>query len=402
MLHFGAGAAGRLGERRQLQIGPEATVSLVLDDVQRRTTNAEGLLGARWRFLEFLRAGVGAGPGFTSGVGTPDFRAVVSLEYVPPLEQDRDRDGIADDQDACPQQPGQASADPARHGCPPPSDRDADGIWDELDACPDQPGVKSEQPAKHGCPDRDGDGVLDGSDACPDEVGVPSDEPSQNGCPADADRDGILDSKDACPTEPGVPSDDPKRNGCPADADGDGVLDQVDACPQVAGVKSGNPACNGCPDVDGDGITDAKDACPQEQGRPNQDPARHGCPAVKVTTGQIVILQRVQFDTNQATIKPVSAPLLDEIADVMRDHTEILRVEVQGHTDDRGGWQHNLRLSKERAEAVMAALVARGVDPGRLTAKGHGPREPVATNATAEGREQNRRVEFKITERKEK
>jgi len=77
-----------------------------------------------------------------------------------------------------------------------------------------------------------------------------------------------------------------------------------------------------------------------------------------------------------------------------------LRVEVQGHTDNRGGRQLNVRLSKQRAEAVLAALVTRGIDAGRLTAQGYGPREPIATNATDEGREQNRRVEIKITERK--
>ena len=111
-------------------------------------------------------------------------------------------------------------------------------------------------------------------------------------------------------------------------------------------------------------------------------------------------LEIVQFDTNKATIKPVSGPLLDEIAEVMQAHPEILQVEVQGHTDNRGGWQLNLRLSKQRAEAVLEALVTRGIETGRLTAKGFGPREPIATNATDEGREQNRRVEFKITERK--
>jgi len=176
----------------------------------------------------------------------------ISIEASEPL--DRDRDGLRDAEDACPDEPGQPSA----NGCP---DRDLDGIADNADACPDQPGP----PEHNGCPnpqsdDRDGDGVLDAVDACPDASG-----PAQtNGCP-DRDGDGVADAADACPDERGSPG----AGGCP-DQDGDAVPDATDQCP----YDPGPPELGGCPDRDGDGLRDREDACPDAAGQPE----RLGCP----------------------------------------------------------------------------------------------------------------------------
>lgn len=116
-------------------------------------------------------------------------------------------------------------------------DRDKDGILDKDDACPDEPGIPSDDPQFNGCPDTDGDGVFDKVDACPDVAG-----PAENqGCPwPDTDGDGVLDKDDACPTVAGPV----ENNGCPwPDTDGDGILDKDDACPTVPGL----PEYNGCP-----------------------------------------------------------------------------------------------------------------------------------------------------------
>src|SRR5690606_26599862 len=79
-------------------------------------------------------------------------------------------------------------------------DRDGDGIEDDVDACPDEPGVPSDDPECHGCPDNDGDGICNNKDACPDEAGLPASELNDNGCPiVDRDGDGILDDEDDCP-----------------------------------------------------------------------------------------------------------------------------------------------------------------------------------------------------------
>ena len=113
------------------------------------------------------------------------------------------------------------------------NDRDKDGIKDKDDACPDVFGLAQFQ----GCPDTDGDGIADKDDNCPEVAGPVE----NNGCPwPDTDGDGVLDKDDACPNVAG-----PVENkGCPwPDTDGDGVLDKDDACPNVAGLKE----LNGCP-----------------------------------------------------------------------------------------------------------------------------------------------------------
>jgi OmpA-OmpF porin, OOP family len=101
----------------------------------------------------------------------------------------------------------------------------------------------------------------------------------------------------------------------------------------------------------------------------------------------------INFDTGKSTIKPDSAKTLDDAAGALKLNTA-LRIEVGGHTDNVGTPESNLKLSQERAQAVMAALAQRGIDAGRMTAKGYGQTVPVADNRTEEGRGKNRRVEL--------
>ena len=115
-----------------------------------------------------------------------------------------------------------------------------------------------------------------------------------------------------------------------------------------------------------------------------------------------MLFRSVQFDTGRSTIKKVSDPLLDSVAEVLKEHPEILKLEVQGHTDSQGAKALNQKLSKDRAESVKKALEKRGIDAARLTAKGYGPDKPVGDNKTAEGRQQNRRVQFVVLEKRAK
>lgn len=255
-------------------------------------------------------------------------------------------------------------------------------------------------------PDRDTDGIVDAIDACPDVPGYAHPDPAKNGCPPpkDADQDGIVDEVDACPQVAGVAHPDPAKNGCPPpkDTDGDTVTDDVDACVDIPGLRTIDPATNGCPgDTDGDGFRDDKDGCPTEKGVANEDPKKNGCPAVQVTKAEIIINQQVQFDFDLATIKEVSFPLLDDVAKTLKEHPELLKVEVQGHTDNQGKPEHNRTLSQNRAQAVRKALVKRGVDFLRLEAKGYGQDVPIADNESEEGRKKNRRVQFKILQQKD-
>lgn len=101
----------------------------------------------------------------------------------------------------------------------------------------------------------------------------------------------------------------------------------------------------------------------------------------------------VNFDTGKATIQPASAKTLDAAAAALKASGDV-RIEVAGHTDNVGTPAANLKLSQQRAEAVMAALVERGIPAGRLTAKGYGQTTPVADNRSEDGRARNRRVEL--------
>ena len=207
--------------------------------------------------------------------------------------------------------------------------------------------------------DRDGDGFVDAEDACVDEAGVAPD-----GCPIrDADGDGFLDSEDACVDEAGVAPD-----GCPIrDTDGDGFMDPEDACVDEAGVEP-----DGCPirDTDGDGILDDVDACKDEPETNNGFEDGDGCPdevpeAVKAFTGAI---EGIYFETAKAIIRPRSQSTLERAAKVLADYPDV-RVEISGHTDDRGNPKAR---SQARADAVKSYLVSKGVSPTRIEAKGWG------------------------------
>jgi outer membrane protein OmpA-like peptidoglycan-associated protein len=117
---------------------------------------------------------------------------------------------------------------------------------------------------------------------------------------------------------------------------------------------------------------------------------------IKLESDQIVILEKVQFDTGRASIKKESFGLLDEVAATILAHPEIGRVEVAGHTDNQGSDTSNLRLSQDRAASVRQYLLGKGVAEGVLIAKGYGEAVPIDTNRTEPGRERNRRVEFKL------
>lgn len=116
---------------------------------------------------------------------------------------------------------------------------------------------------------------------------------------------------------------------------------------------------------------------------------------IRITQEKIEILQKIHFRSGRATIIPISFPVLDEIAQVLRDNPEV-RVRVEGHTDNQGGLNYNMKLSQQRAEAIVAYLGAKGARRDRLTPVGFGPQSPIASNATDRGRAENRRVEFMV------
>ena len=230
--------------------------------------------------------------------------------------------------------------------------------------------------------DRDGDGVIDSEDRCPDVKGLAS----LQGCP-DRDGDGIADIDDKCPDVPGLA----KYQGCPIpDTDGDGINDEQDKCPTVKGFAR----YQGCPipDKDGDGVNDEEDKCPNEPG-----PASNfGCPII----AQAVIdkinyaAKNIFFVTGSAKLLPKSFKSLNEVVKILNDD-KTLKLDIDGHTDSQGKPDKNQTLSENRAKAVKAYLVSKGVNESVLLVAGHGQDQPVADNKTAAGRAKNRRVEMK-------
>jgi outer membrane protein OmpA-like peptidoglycan-associated protein len=121
-------------------------------------------------------------------------------------------------------------------------------------------------------------------------------------------------------------------------------------------------------------------------------------PPPRVEAKKIVIDQMVHFDFNKYNIKSDSYAILDDVANVLQKNPHVKKVRVEGHTDGIGSDSYNQKLSQRRAESVVDYLVKKGVSPSRLEAVGYGKTRPIATNKTAAGRAQNRRVEFNVTE----
>ncbi|SFV59301.1 Outer membrane protein A precursor [hydrothermal vent metagenome] len=201
----------------------------------------------------------------------------------------------------------------------------------------------------------------------------------------DSDGDGVYDKLDKCPNTPA--NSTVSVDGCPIsmDDDHDGVSNAKDKCPNTAlGTKVDT---NGCDiDADKDGVLNVNDICPDTPigEAVNSD----GCPA-KVNL-------QINFGNNSAAILSSSYAELDKYADFLKKYTNY-SAKIIGYTDSRGSASYNKKLSLKRARAVMQALVQRGVNPSHLSAIGMGEANPVADNATAEGRAQNRRIEAKLT-----
>ena len=283
---------------------------------------------------------------------------------------DTDRDGIADYLDACPELAGK----PEYNGCP---DSDADGIMDAEDECPNLPGLIIFK----GCPDRDNDSIPDKEDLCPDLKGLVA----FSGCP-DSDGDGTSDDKDECPQTPG----DTRYLGCP-DSDKDGISDQHDRCPLIPGKKENR----GCPsdDRDGDGIIDEEDRCPLSPGTR----ANNGCPELEKEESIIVktAFENLEFESGKSVILKKSKSSLNELAELLKAH-ENWDLLISGHTDNSGNAAANMLLSKQRVKAVAEYLASKGIDSGRFELEWFGQSKPLVSNATAEGRKKNRRVEMTL------
>ncbi len=436
------------------------------DKTNNKFTHFSIPLGVGWRYdlSEHLTVGLEASyrvpfTDYLDGIsksGNPDAKdwyetGTLNIGYRLKYKRDADKDGIADEDDACPTEKGTLRG----KGCP---DQDGDGVVDKMDTCPTEQG----SPALNGCPDKDSDGIADRDDACPDYAG----DVANGGCP-DKDGDGIIDMKDDCPDTKGLVA----FGGCP-DTDADGIPDKSDTCPTEKGTK----ADRGCPatDTDKDGIADRDDKCPEQAGTR----ANEGCPEVEkvaevvtnspvptpivaasttainstvsVGSDAVVVgtytdyssaenlgagstykgngreidprsvisstvnvgretavisseetavfdeaLYGIQFETGSAVISSSSNSVLTKVYNVMNNKRNV-NFEIGGYTDNVGSSAANQRLSEARAKAVYNYLTKRGIAASRLTFVGYGGNNPLEDNGTAAGRAKNRRVQFAV------
>jgi outer membrane protein OmpA-like peptidoglycan-associated protein len=420
---------------------PEFRGSLVTtaEDLALEEIPMEANLTFRILPIEQLMIEAGGGMGLAQGFGAPEFRVMFGASWLQIPPGDRDRDGIANPDDQCPDEPEDRDEFEDENGCPDP-DNDQDQILDEPDECPNVAEDRDEHEDQDGCvdPDNDGDGILDTPDQCPNEREDADGFNDSDGCPEpDNDEDGMIDSIDGCPIQAEDRDEFEDTDGCPEpDNDNDGFLDGDDRCPNDPEDRNGVHDDDGCPerDTDGDRILDPEDQCvrePEDYDRfqdtdgcpdpdndadnildvndrcPNEPEVVNGvrdddgCPdqgAITVTCRAIEIRDTIYFQTDQAVIQSRSFNLLSQIAAVMGARPDIRRISIEGHTDDRGGDAHNLDLSTRRAQAVRDHLVSAGIAAERLTSQGFGESRPIQSNRTGRGRAANRRVEFVILE----
>lgn len=170
--------------------------------------------------------------------------------------------------------------------------------------------------------------------------------------------------------------------------------------PAIAAPASPEPTSPPA-DTDRDGVADAADACPAVPGAASADAHKNGCPQFVVieSMGDLVILQQVHFQRGSHALLAESFPLVDETIQALKNTPALRRVAIEGHASaDEPGAQ---ALSEARAKAVLARMVAAGIDPARLVTHGYAASRPIDENTTSEGRARNRRVEFRIVDEAE-
>ncbi|MFT5356195.1 MAG: OOP family OmpA-OmpF porin [Polyangiales bacterium] len=371
-LTFSLGFGARVGDSIEFLV--EAYGAQIASELgESGSLSIEAIAGAKIFVADGSYLQLGGGLGLTDGLLAADYRGTVGFVFEPSVG-DRDGDGYRDDVDECPDQPEDFDNFVDEDGCPDP-DNDRDLILDDDDECPMVPEDRDGDADEDGCPeggegDRDGDGIVDPMDGCPDDP---------------EDRDGFQD-EDGCP--------DP-------DNDEDGRLDTDDLCPNDPEDMDGFQDADGCPDHDNDGdrILDVDDTCPNDPEEYNGFEDEDGCPDRGILyegEGGFVLLEKVQFETDSAEILPSSRHILDAITAALVGHQEIQRVEIQGHADERGNDEYNLRLTRDRAAAVLEALVQRGVLRDRLQSAGYGELCPLESGHDRHAWEINRRVELTI------
>ncbi len=344
----------------------------------------EAMLGAHL-LSDDVNLRLGAGAGLTSGIGAPNWRVVLGVDFpVKNPDPDTDGDGFSDSIDACPAEP-----------------EDFDTVLDD-DGCPDAPTPITVQVV-----DADGKPIEGATFVLPAEGPL---EPGSYVVSARADgyRPAEL-AFEVAPAEAAKTLTVPlelvtgtltvkvvDEGGAPLEADillhgkvvakgsewtGPSVPGEAVVLARLQGYK-----------ITKDTVTVAADAVSEATLvlHPSQ---------ADLVGDRIDIRDSVYFDTGKASIQERSHGLLDEVASLLDAHPELQKLRIEGHTDSRGSATSNKTLSQARADAVLAYLVGKGVATERLVAVGYGEEKPLDPRNVAEAWEKNRRVDFFVEER---
>jgi hypothetical protein len=341
----------------------------------------EASIAGRYTINGMWSVTAGGGRGFGNGIGAPDLRLFAMAAFNPDF-RDRDKDGVFDVNDKCPDDPEDRDSFQDNDGCPDP-DNDFDTIPDAKDRCPNDAEDVDQFEDDDGCPepDNDKDGIPDINDACPNAAEDGKGKKPTDGCPStteDSDGDGVPDTTDKCPDEPedrdGFEDDD----GClDPDNDADGIPDNFDTCPKDAEDPDGFEDEDGCPDPDNDkdGFLDAVDKCPLQAETMNGVKDDDGCPdpgaeVARLGQDRIELDERIGFVSKggKLQVKESSAKFLNLVALIIKGHSELAKVRIEVHAEGVPQTE-----TQRRADVVRDFLVSKGVDAARLTPVGAGP-----------------------------
>ncbi len=432
-LFYRAGAGYALTEDAGLSL--DFAGHFNMSGISAASTPFEGMVGGYGRVADSIVVRGGIGRGFTTAIGSPLVRAVLMVGYEPPHVTDDDMDGIVNKLDACPLDPEDFDGFEDDNGCPDP-DNDQDGVLDGTDQCPLEPEDLDDF--------RDGDGCIDPAT----EVTIRITDPEDIYAPVTAiisgelgnDEVGSMSRSEYHPGKytitgeaPGfepfegefvVPEDstdplefkyvmtpkvkmgtvsvivtDPEGNFIEASWQ---FTDQPIRAIEATGAQVSQVPGEYEVVVRAEGYGSVR---LEPRVKPGSDTALLVVlqpTKVQITAEKIEIADKVYFDTGKATIKGESFELLDQVAIILRDHPELFRIRIEGHTDSRGSDSINKSLSDRRAKAVRQYLIDEGkIDAERLIAEGFGEERPLDPAENEEAWEKNRRVEFFVAARDE-
>jgi hypothetical protein len=340
----------------------------------------EASIAARYNVSGMWSVTAGGGRGFGSGIGAPDLRLFAMAAFSPDF-RDRDKDGVFDVNDKCPDEPEDRDGFQDQDGCPDP-DNDFDKVPDDKDRCPGEAEDADQFEDEDGCPDADNDkdGISDLNDACPNAAEDGHGKRPKDGCPStteDEDGDGINDTSDKCPDEPEDRDNFQDDDGClDPDNDADGIPDNFDNCPNDGEDPDGFEDEDGCPDPDNDkdGFLDAVDRCPTQAETMNGVKDDDGCPdpgaeVARLGQDRIELDEKIGFASRggKLQVKDSSTKFVNLVALILKGHPEAAKVRIEVRAE--GVPQSE---TQKRAEAVRDFLVSKGVDAARLVPVGAG------------------------------